>query len=470
MDASFVICDMYAVDKEGYMAQCIICGKENTIFLCDSCRQKIDIEHLCLQLISYKPGIGENELWDSISATLNSIYNFKNIVFSLSDELPSPRKEYMRILCLAGDNAYVPKMSREWLYNVYDRIKGSKDLSRDEKNHVRALVMAAYVMDYRYQDADEMATLLTKYEQLPKWCYYTLGDYYIKTRRYEVAEEVLNEGLKLYTNEISARQKLEDLLSENQKRQQAAENGKKEYMPAPKYAKQKYCEFLATLGIAVEFPRKEIPKPIPKDQYPDPIEIREADFDSFVAFDVETTGLSTKIDSIIEIGAIKVLDGHVIEEKEFIFQELVKPFDRKISNKITEITGISQDDVKDARPMWEVTPDFLDFIDDMILVGYNSIAFDSKFLARAGRYSNIVISNKHFDVMRYAQKFAVQLGLDQKRIKLSDLSEKLEIKNPRAHRALADAITTARIFLKLKEIDTPEEIAVDDLLADIDEW
>lgn len=150
----------------------------------------------------------------------------------------------------------------------------------------------------------------------------------------------------------------------------------------------------------------------------------------------------------------------------------MKPYDRKVSAKITELTGISQDDVKDARPMWEVTPDFLNFVGDLPLVGYNSVRFDSQFLGRAGRYSNIIIENKHFDVMRYAEGFAEQLGIDSKHLKLGVVSDALQIENPRAHRALADAITTAKVFLKLKEMsgETTAEVSVDDLLADLDEW
>ena len=150
----------------------------------------------------------------------------------------------------------------------------------------------------------------------------------------------------------------------------------------------------------------------------------------------------------------------------------MKPYDRKVSAKITELTGIAQDDVKDARPMWEVTPDFLTFVGDLPLVGYNSVRFDSQFLGRAGRYSNIIIENKHFDVMRYAEGFAEQLGIDPKHLKLGVVSDALQIENPRAHRALADAITTAKVFLKLKEMsgETKEEVSVDDLLADLDEW
>ena len=72
-------------------------------------------------------------------------------------------------------------------------------------------------------------------------------------------------------------------------------------------------------------------------------------------------------------------------------------------------------------------------------------------MVRAGRYANIIIGNNYFDVMRYADQFKAQLGIEAKKASLEELAEKLDIDNPRAHRALADAVTTARIFLRLKE-------------------
>jgi DNA polymerase-3 subunit alpha (Gram-positive type) len=120
--------------------------------------------------------------------------------------------------------------------------------------------------------------------------------------------------------------------------------------------------------------------------------------------------------------------------------------------------------------MWEVTPDFMKFVGDNILVGFNSLRFDSRFLVRAGRYSNLIIENPHFDVLRYAESFREQLGISDKAISLRTLVEKLSIENPRAHRALADAVTTARAYLKLKEMDGGSSATVDDILDDLDEW
>ena len=106
-----------------------------------------------------------------------------------------------------------------------------------------------------------------------------------------------------------------------------------------------------------------------------------------------------------------------------------------------------------------------------ILLGFNCMSFDSRFMTRAGRYVNDIITNPYFDVMHYASNFKDKLGLSSKKVSLDELSQALDIENPRAHRALADALTTARVFLKLKGSDTaPVSVSVDDLLSDLDEW
>ena len=73
--------------------------------------------------------------------------------------------------------------------------------------------------------------------------------------------------------------------------------------------------------------------------------------------------------------------------------------------------------------------------------------------------------------MRYAKLFKDQLGLEGQKCSLGILAEKLNIKNPRAHRALSDAITTAQVYLKLKAMDGNARIdSVDDLISDIESW
>ena len=460
------------------MPICINCGNEAEECLCGKCKETVNIEELCERIAGYKPGLGENTLWDSISENLSSPYNFKNIVFAVSDSLPSPRKEYIRIMGMVGDSTAIQKSSRPWLYETYNSIKSSEGLSEYEHNRIKGLVLDALYKDYMFAEADELATDIMESDKLPKQVYFTVADFYTKTRRYDEADEIIVEAEKLFGEDQTAVVSIKKITDENNKQREKAESGKQEYMPAPKEDKeavrQRYVDFLATLGIEAEVPvagSGKAPKPIPRDQYPDPIETRDAGFDSFVAFDLETTGRISKIDSIIEFGAIKVVDGQVVDSGEFVFQEFVKPYKRKISDEIRNLTGITADDVKNAREMWEVTPDFLKFVGDSILVGFNCIAFDSRFMVRAGRYSNIIIENKYFDVMRYADQFKERLGIDSKKISLEELSDKLGIQNPEAHRALADAITTAQVFMKLKEMDDGvARTSLDDMLSGFEDF
>ena len=174
---------------------------------------------------------------------------------------------------------------------------------------------------------------------------------------------------------------------------------------------------------------------------------------------------------MIEIGAIKVSGGKIVETQEFVFNELVRPFKKSVREDVTRLTGITKEDVKDARQMWEVFPDFMSFTGDSVLVGFNNVKFDSRFLVRAGRYSNIIMQNPQFDVMKYAERFREELGITDSKISLETLCRKMDVENPKAHRALTDAITTAKVFLKLKELDTSEKtIELDDLLSDLDDW
>ena len=95
---------------------------------------------------------------------------------------------------------------------------------------------------------------------------------------------------------------------------------------------------------------------------------------SYIAFDVETTGLNPQENEIIEIGALKVRQGKVAER----FIEFIRP-SRSISPAITSLTGITDEMVADARSRGEVVADFLDFCEDDVLIGHN-VAFDYSFM------------------------------------------------------------------------------------------
>ena len=436
---------------------CVLCGKENEKYICNNCKKECDIENLCNEIIRYTPLIQDNTncnpIWDKIASGFDYSSKFKSIAYEIAEELESPRKEFVQIYSLAGEYTNVSKDKREWLLSIYDKIIKTSGLTQCEKNRVKGLVLDALYSEYRYSEADCIASELLGDENLPYQAIKSLADFYIKTRRYDEAECLIAEALTSFSDEnvLNIFRKLQ---MDCEKYKTYAENGKKEYMPNPRDNKDKaisnYIAFLSSIGIDVKVP-VTIPKPIPKEKYPEANIITEPDFESFVAYDLETTGLSSTMESIIEIGAVKVINGEVVESKEYIFNEFVKPFKRKLSPEITSLTGITKDDLKDARQMWEVVKDFMEFVGDNVLVGYNNATFDSKFLARAGRYANIYINNPQFDVYKYIISKRDKIGFNGENCKLTMVAEYYGIEKTKAHRAWADALTTARVYMKIKE-------------------
>lgn len=448
------------------MIKCILCGCESGSLLCGNCNTT-DIRQLCLRLAVYDPASQSEPLWDELSADLINPSNFKNVVFALTTDLPSPEKEFLRLKCLMGKFSVVRKESRQWLYDNADTLLEGA-LSESETILVQGVLMDAYSKDYRYSEAEATAEKLCLKDNLDTGTAMLLGDYLIKTRRYEQGEDVLKQCVG--KADSAQREQIEKMLEEASLRQLGKENGGwSEYIPANRENKQKYVDFMCSIGIDVEMPvyKEKPPKPMSIGDYPDFYEERNAGFRSFVAYDIETTGLNPKFDSIIEIGAVRVHDGEITES----FRHFAKPFKQGITSEVEKLTGITPDMVKEADEMWTVFNEFADFIGEDILVGFNNRLFDNLFLKRAGRYANRILSNKSFDVMDYGDKFKEQLRSDGKHFSLEKLSGLLGIENPQTHRALADAETTARVYLKLLDLDTGNtntSATLDDMLDD--EW
>ena len=157
---------------------------------------------------------------------------------------------------------------------------------------------------------------------------------------------------------------------------------------------------------------------------------------TYVAFDIETTGLEIESEEIIEIGALKVVDGKVTDR----FKEFVKP-EKQISEKITEITGITNEMVEHARPIEDVIRDFVFFCENHVLVGHN-IQFDYKFCKRFAVKYGYSFEKKGIDTLKIAR--GVHKELESK--SLGALCEHYQIINHAAHRAYHDALATAKLY------------------------
>jgi len=166
---------------------------------------------------------------------------------------------------------------------------------------------------------------------------------------------------------------------------------------------------------------------------------RGIDFNSsFVVFDIETTGFSSHQDSIIEIGAVKIENGQVIDS----FNELINP-EISIPYKITELTGISNDMVKDCKTIEDVLPRFLDFVGNSVVVAHNA-EFDTGFIKSKCRNLGLQFKNGIIDTLPLARFLFPQL----KKHKLNVICEHLKISLENHHRAVDDAKATGDILLK----------------------
>ncbi len=161
----------------------------------------------------------------------------------------------------------------------------------------------------------------------------------------------------------------------------------------------------------------------------------------FVVLDTETTGLRPGPDRVIEVAAVRVRHGEVVNS----FQSLLNP-GRPLPPFIVRFTGISQEMLQDAPRAQEIMPDFLEFIDGAILVGHN-LGFDLNFLTHEAQLLSRAFPLDGLDTIPLARRFLPGL----KRFKLDMVAEHLKIPPRTRHRALGDAETTAAVFLCILE-------------------
>ncbi len=161
--------------------------------------------------------------------------------------------------------------------------------------------------------------------------------------------------------------------------------------------------------------------------------------DSVVVFDLETTGFDSRNCKIIEIGAVKIVKGSIVET----FQTLINPM-IEIPAEITNLTHIDDSMVADAPTIDQVLPDFYKFTFGSVLSAYN-IDFDYQFLDFNGKKNRLLFDNEQIDTLRLVRDKVPSLS----NYKLGTVVKALNITLNNAHRALADAYATAKVFVKL---------------------
>lgn len=162
---------------------------------------------------------------------------------------------------------------------------------------------------------------------------------------------------------------------------------------------------------------------------------------TFVVFDFETTGLSSRDCEVIEIGAVKVVDGVITE----VFSSFVDP-EIHIPERITEITSITDADVSGAPTMAKIIGDFYKFSYGAILVAHNA-PFDKGFLDKYAKANRFLFDNRVVDTLFIAKRTLV-LGA----YKLGSICNYFGVSLEGAHRAVNDCEATAKILIKLAEL------------------
>jgi DNA polymerase III epsilon subunit family exonuclease len=165
----------------------------------------------------------------------------------------------------------------------------------------------------------------------------------------------------------------------------------------------------------------------------------------FCVVDLETTGLYPENGSgIIEVGGVKIIDGKIADT----FEKLANP-GHAIPEEISEITGLTNDDIKDAESTSIVLDEFFDFIGDSIYIAHNA-RFDLSFLRS---YRSEPLQPFYIDTLRMARQL-----LSTEKHSLDHLADRLNLSLNNHHRAGDDARATAELFLQLTDqISSPED-------------
>ncbi|SHJ44293.1 PolC-type DNA polymerase III [Tepidibacter formicigenes] len=163
---------------------------------------------------------------------------------------------------------------------------------------------------------------------------------------------------------------------------------------------------------------------------------------NFVVFDIETTGFSAKNDRITEIGAVKIKNFEIVDR----FSVLVNP-EKSIPYKVQELTGITNDMVKNEPTIEKIMPEFLEFIKGSVLVAHNA-DFDIGFIKENCNRLSLEFNNRFIDTIALAKELLPNL----KRYKLNIVAKELNVSLENHHRAVDDAEATSEIFIKFLDM------------------
>ena len=159
----------------------------------------------------------------------------------------------------------------------------------------------------------------------------------------------------------------------------------------------------------------------------------------YIAIDLETTGIRLSKDKIIEVGLLKVKDSHIIDT----FSCVINP-DMQVDNKILELTKISENELENAKRIHEVINNIVDFCEEYVLLGHNTI-FDYSFVKKEANRAGLEFEKRGIDTYKLCKKVLPE----NVRKNLTDACNYFGIERKNSHRAFSDAYYTHVLFQEI---------------------
>ena len=159
----------------------------------------------------------------------------------------------------------------------------------------------------------------------------------------------------------------------------------------------------------------------------------------YIAIDLETTGIRLSKDKIIEVGLLKVKDSHIIDT----FSCVINP-DMQVDDKILELTKISKNELENAKRIHEVINHIVDFCEDYVLLGHNTI-FDYSFVKKEANRAGLEFEKRGIDTYKLCKRVLPE----NVRKNLTEACNYFGIERKNSHRAFSDAYYTHVLFQEI---------------------
>jgi len=159
----------------------------------------------------------------------------------------------------------------------------------------------------------------------------------------------------------------------------------------------------------------------------------------YIAIDLETTGIRLSKDKIIEVGLLKVKDSHIIDT----FSCVINP-DMQVDNKILELTKISENELENAKRIHEVINHIVDFCEEYVLLGHNTI-FDYSFVKKEANRAGLEFEKRGIDTYKLCKRVLPE----NVRKNLTEACNYFGIERKNSHRAFSDAYYTHVLFQEI---------------------